>query len=512
LPGLIPAAKPAAVAVEQIDAAGRRIDPHLTALGRPPRGTFFLALAAAVGDERGMDAIARKPIVGALDRAGLREAFAVWMQVSIAGIGGAALQLATMHRILVRERRWISEERFFHALSYCIALPGPETQQLAIYIGWLVHRRIGGIIAGSLFILPGAICMMALCFGYVTGADSSFGHAMFLGVRPAILAVMADAILRFGSHVLHSKWMGALAAVAFIAAFLKVAFPIIILAAAAVGICIALAGLPGLARPSADAPDALAASDENSALLAQPRTSLRRFATALAAGLALWLAPPAVLLATLGLHSIYTQISLLMGKVALMALGGDYAVVAYAAEQGIHAHHWLSGSQMQEGIAMGEMVPGTIIIVTQFVGFIAAFRDSGALPPLLAGTIGGLLATWMTFCPCFLFIMLVAPFIEGLRRNALLNNTLQAVTAAAVGMILNLSVWFGLRTLFDEIERLHYAPFRFDLPVLASVNPWAVALFAFAAIAVLRFRVSAVTTLLASSAAGVVMLLLGLTR
>jgi chromate transporter len=459
-----------------------------------------------------MDALVNDGALRRPWRASLRDAVWVWAHVSAAGIGGAALQLATMHRLLVQRKRWISEERFFHALSYCIALPGPETQQLAIYVGWLAHRALGGILAGSLFILPGAICMMALCFGYVTGADSSLGHALFLGVRPAILAVMADAILRFGRHVLHSKGMAALAAAAFLGAFFKVAFPIIILTAAFVGICIAAAGLPGLKRPTADVTGRPAAAGEYAALPDHTRPNLTRFAVTLPIGLVLWLAPPIALLAVFGFHNVYAQISLLMGKVALMAVGGDYALVAYAAEQAVHSFHWLSVREMQDGIAMGEMVPGTIIIVTQFVGFIAAFRDAGALPPLVAGMFGGLLATWMTFCPCFLWIMLIAPFIEGLRRNALLNSTLQAVTAAAVGMILNLSVWFGLRTLFEQVERIRYAPFRFDLPVLTSVNPWALVLFVCAAIAVLRFRVSAVVTLLVSSTVGVVLLLAGVTR
>ena len=197
-----------------------------------------------------MDAIAQKPVVGVQGRGSLHEALQVWSQVSVAGIGGSALQLATMHRLLVQTKRWISEERFFHALSYCIALPGPETQQLAIYIGWLAHRMIGAIIAGGLFMLPGMICMMALSFGYVTGADSPAGHAISLGIRPAILAVMAEAIVRFGRHVLHSRLMVALAGAAFVAAFLKISFLLIVIVAASIGICTALAGLPGLARPA----------------------------------------------------------------------------------------------------------------------------------------------------------------------------------------------------------------------------------------------------------------------
>jgi chromate transporter len=455
-----------------------------------------------------MHSIVPKPRGEASDHVTLREALKVWGQVSVAGIGGAALQLATMHRLLAQKRRWISEERFFHALSYCIALPGPETQQLAVYVGWLTNRMIGAIIAGGLFILPGVICMMALSFGYVTGADSPAGQAISLGIRPAILAVMAEAIVRFGGHVLHSRWMGVLAGVAFIAAFLNIAFPLIIISAAAIGAGAALAGLPGFARPAAT--DG-AASGQEDELPDHARLRPARFALSLAFWLVLWLAPPIVLLATLGLDSIYTQISLLFGKVSLMAVGGDYAVVAYAAQQVVGTYHWLSAREMQEGIAMGEMVPGTIMIVTQFLGSIAAYRDPGSLPPLLAGALGGLLATWMTLCPCFLWIMLVAPFIEGLRRNALLNSTLQAVTAAAVGMILNLSVWFGLRTLFRGVETIHYGWLKFDLPNFSAIDFWALALFVCAAIAVLRFKLGTVPTLIGSSAAGVLLLLFGVT-
>ena len=457
-----------------------------------------------------MAVVEGQSVVGAPERSDFTGVVGIWAQVSAAGIGGPALQLATMHRLLVQRKRWISEERFFHALSYCIALPGPETQQLAVYIGWLAHRTLGAVIAGGLFILPGAICMMALSFGYVSGADSAIGKAIFVGVRPAILAIMLEAMIRFGRHVLHSKWMVALAGVAFVGAFLRIPFPIIILSAALIGIAAAAAGVSGLARPMRDATDKTVPGDLQAELADHTQPSLAQFLVSLALWLALWLTPLIALLATLGPDNVYTQIALLMGKVATMAVGGDYAVVAYAAEQGVHSYHWLTSREMQEGIAMGEMVPGTIIIVTQFVGFIAAFRDPGSLPPLLAGTLGGLLASWMTFCPCFLWILLMAPFIERLRRNVLLNSTLQAVTAAAVGMILNLSVWFGLRTLFHHIDRIRYPHFRLDIPDVTSIDPWALALFACAAIAMLRFRTSAVTTLFVSSAAGMGLLLAGL--
>jgi chromate transporter len=456
-----------------------------------------------------MDAIVEKPIATAAAPASMREALVTWAQVSAAGIGGAALQLATMHRLLVQRKCWISEERFFHALSCCIALPGPETQQLAVYIGWLAHRMIGGIIAGGLFVLPGALCMMAACVGYVTGAESPVGQAIFLGIRPAILAIMIEAILRFGHHVIHNKWMAALAAAAFVAAFLQIAFPIIIVAAAALGGALGLAGLPGLARPQSAARKGAATHEFD--VPDHTRPKFPHFVRALTFWLALWLAPPVTLFALFGFANIYTQISLLFGKVALMALGGDYAVVAYAAQQAIESYHWLSAREMQAGIAMGEMVPGTIMIVTQFIGFIAAYRHPGFLLPVIAGALGGALATWMTFCPCFLWISLVAPFIEGLRRQAVLNSTLQGVTAAAVGMILNLSAWFAIRTLFHAVERTRYAFFGFDRPIMTSFDCWALALFAGALIAVFYFKIGTVKTLMIFSATGVLPYVLGLT-
>jgi chromate transporter len=444
------------------------------------------------------------------DRIGWLDLFKVWSRVSASGIGGPGLQIATMHRLAVQKRRWISEERFFHALSYCIAMPGPETQQLAIYIGWLSHRMLGGIIAGGLFILPGAICMMALCFGFVTGADSQIGQAIFLGVKPAIIAIMIEAILRFGRSVLPTRAMLALAAAAFIAAFFKVSFPIIIVIAALCGLAAALGGLSGFTGALRSPPAHAATPHHEDDLPDHTRPSAGYVARTFAICLALWFAPIIVLLATLGPANVFTQISLLFSKVALMSVGGDYAVIAYAAQQVVDSYHWINAREMQDGIAMGEMVPGTIMIVTEFLGFMAAYRDPGHLPPLVAGVLGGLLATWTTFAPCFLWIFVIAPFIEGLRDNALLDGPLRAITAAAVGMIINLSVWFGIRTLFHDVDSVHYAWLSFDMPDLASLDPAALALSIAATIAVLRFRLSTALTIFASSALGVVLFLLGL--
>ena len=343
---------------------------------------------------------AQKDAARAPHRGNLRAALWIWLQVSAAGIGGPGLQIATMHRLLVQGKRWISAERFTNALSYCIAMPGPETQQLAIYIGWLAHRMTGAVIAGGLFILPGVVCMMALCFGYITGADLQVDQAIFLGVRPAILAIMTDAILRFGRAVLPTPWMVAIAVLAFLAAFLKLPFLIILAVAGFLGFCAALAGLPGFARAvAAWTVDDFATIHIEEELPHHTRPSTAQFIRSLTLWLALWFAPVIVLFVLLGPANIFTQISLLFSKVAMMAVGGDYAVIAYAAQQDVDTYHWVSAREMQDGIAMGEMVPGTIMIVTQFLGFMAAYRDPGQLPPLVAGMFGGLLATWMTSPP-----------------------------------------------------------------------------------------------------------------
>jgi len=490
------------------------------ALGGRATATKTAAVRAAVVSRAevsatALGAAARDVVAPFLSRlrVRIRDDIRVWSRVSVAGIGGPALQITIMHRLLVHKRRWISDDRFFHALSYCIAMPGPETQQLAIYIGWLSNRMIGGIIAGGLFILPGILCMMALSFGFVTGANSQIGQAIFFGVKPAILAIMTEAIVRFGRHVLHGRWMVGLAALAFAAAFLRLPFPLIVCAAAVLGLFAALAGLPGFRGAVRAAKDefGIAGRGGGSALPDHTRPGKVEFVRSLLVWLALWLAPPIALLAVLGPASVYAQISLLFSKVALMAIGGDYAVIAYAAQQVVDSYHWVTNREMQEGIAMGEMVPGTIMIVTQFLGFIAAYRDAGALPPLVAGVLGGLLATWATFAPCFLWIFVVAPFIENFRDNSLLDGPLRAVTAAAVGMIVNLSVWFGIRTLFHTVGAVHYGWLSFDLPSIASLDLPSLALFAAAAIAVLRFRFTAIATLAASCAIGMILLFFGLT-
>ncbi len=316
---------------------------------------------------------------------------------------------------------------------------------------------------------------------------------------------MIEAILRFGRSVLLSKLMLGVAALAFATTFLKFPFPVIVLGAALIGAGAELANLPSTMRE-------LAADAKAHKLPVHASPNAIRLIRTLTFWLAVWLTPLITLAVIFGTQNIYTQIAFVFGKVAVMAIGGDGAVISYAAQQAVDAYHWVSPTEMQEGIAMGEMVPGTIMIVTQFLGFITAYRDPGTLPPLVAGGLGGLLATWMTFTPCFLFIMVAAPFIEGLRTSPLLNSTLHSVTAAAVGMLANLTAWFGIRTMFHHIDRVSYAGLDFDVPHAASLDPWALALFIAAALAVLRFKFSAAITLITFSAIGIMLAAVGLTR
>ena len=443
------------------------------------------------------------------------DALRVWFRVAALSFGGPAGQIAVMHRIVVEEKRWIGEARFLHALSYCTLLPGPEAQQLAIYIGWLMHGTRGGIAAGTLFVLPGAVCIMTLSYIY-----AGFGHvgavaSLFFGLKAAVLAVVLQAVVRVGSRALQNRMMLGIAAASFIGIFfLGVPFPLIILTAGLLGwfgtrtgsTLFQIGGGHGKA-----AKNALADADS---LLGegQPEHARATIATARRAAsvwLLLWLVPVLALLATLGLDNTFSQIAVFFSEMAVVTFGGAYAVLAYVAQQAVENHHWLRPGEMLDGLGMAETTPGPLIMVTQFVGFLAAYRDPGGLPPMVAGTLGGLLTTWVTFTPCFLWIFLGAPFIEGLRGNKALSGALSAITAAVVGVILNLAVWFALHTWFRDTAAVHAAGFSFDMPVLRSLDPWAAGLSAAAVVAIFRFRAGMMPTLLACAAAGVALHLAG---
>ena len=445
----------------------------------------------------------------------LREAFWVWLRIAALSFGGPAGQIAVMHRILVDEKRWIGEHRFLHALNYCMLLPGPEAQQLATYIGWLMHKTRGGIVAGGLFVLPGAISIMALSWIYALYGHVGFISALFFGLKCAVLAVVLQAVIRIGSRSLKNNVMRSIAAAAFVLIFFMGApFPLIVLGAGLIGFFVGRAGVSAFqvggghgASKGKIVADADTLLGEELPAHASPTVgqSLRQTIV----WLVLWLAPVVALLLLLGQGSVFTEIATFFSQMAVVTFGGAYAVLAYVAQQAVENYHWLAPKEMLDGLGMAETTPGPLIMVLQFVGFMGAYRHPGALSPLLAGTLGGLLATWVTFIPCFLWIFLGAPFIERMRGNQALSGALSAITAAVVGVVLNLAIWFAIHTIFRNVRSFQTGPLHFDMPVLASVDLWALAISAAAIIAMLRLKIGIFTTLGGASVAGIALYLTG---
>lgn len=440
------------------------------------------------------------------------EALLVWMRVAILSFGGPAGQIAVMHRILVEEKRWISEGRFLHALNYCMLLPGPEAQQLATYIGWLLHRTLGGIVAGGLFILPGIFAIMGLSYIYAAYGNVGFVEALFFGLKAAVLAIVIQAVVRVGKRALRNRIMVALAAAAFVAIFFFGApFPLIIIAAAVIGFVGARLGRPEFAAIEHGGKSAAVIDTMlGETVPDHVRPNASRTLRVVLFWLSLWLIPVLALLIILGPNDIFSQVAIFFSKMAMVTFGGAYAVLAYVAQQAAEYYHWVSPREMLDGLGMAETTPGPLIMVVQFVGFMAAFREASGLSPMLAGTLGGLLATWVTFVPCFLWIFAGAPYVEALRGNKALAGALSAITAAVVGVILNLSIWFALHTLFHQTVPVHGFGLSFDAPVPSSVDPAALVLSLAAAIAIFRFNVGMLVVLAACCGAGVLLRLVGL--
>lgn len=436
----------------------------------------------------------------------LHQALPVWTRIAALSFGGPAGQIAVMHRILVEERRWISENRFLHALNFCTLLPGPEAQQLATYVGWLMHGTRGGLVAGGLFVLPGVIAIMALSWIYALYGNVGLVAGLFFGLKAAVLAIVAQAVLRIGRRALKSRVMVALAAASFVAIFFfDVPFPIIVLTAGVIGYFGGRAGLPQFqaggghdGSGKVDGGPYLLGDEE----LPQEQAAHGHALRSLAIWGTIWLMPVLAVLIVLGSGNVFGQIAVFFSQMAMVTFGGAYAVLAYVAQQAVEHYGWLKPGEMLDGLGMAETTPGPLIMVTQFVGFMAAFRNPGSLPPLLAGTLGGLFTTWVTFAPCFLWIFVGAPYVERLRGNRALAGAFSAITAAVVGVILNLAVWFALHTIFAEIRPFAAGPIRFDMPVLSSLNPWALALALAALVAVFSLRVGMIPTLAACATAG----------
>ncbi|WP_408594567.1 chromate efflux transporter (plasmid) [Paracoccus marcusii] len=446
----------------------------------------------------------------------LAQAARIWARIGLLSFGGPAGQIALMHRILVEENRWLGERRFLHALNYCMLLPGPEAMQLAVYVGWLMHRTLGGIIAGLLFVVPGMVAIMALSWIYAIWGDTGALEGMFFGLKAAVLAIVVQAVIRIGSRALRNRVMIGIAAASFVAIFaFGVPFPVIVLGAALAGFLGAQAGLAAFrgggghgaagGAPVADADTLLGDGTPD-----HTRVSAGWAARISAVFLGLWLLPVAALFLALGPQDVFAQIAGFFSVMAVVTFGGAYAVLAYVAQQAVETYGWLAPGEMLDGLGMAETTPGPLIMVTQFVGFMGALREAGGLPPLLAGTLGGLLTTWVTFLPCFLWIFLGAPFIERLRDNHALTAALTAVTAAVVGVILNLALWFGLHVLFDRLRPVAAMGLDLDLPVWRTLDPAALVLILAAMIAVFRLRAGTVPVLAGCALAGLALHLAGI--
>lgn len=445
----------------------------------------------------------------------LAEAAKIWARIAALSFGGPAGQIAVMHRILVEEKRWIGDGRFLHALNFCMLLPGPEAQQLATYIGWLMHGVRGALIAGLLFILPGVVAIMALSWLYAIWGDVGFVSALFFGLKAAVLAIVLQAVVRVGKRALKNRAMLAIAAASFVAIFAFAApFPLIVAIAAILGWTGAKVGLAGFLGGGGHGAVGKTHVDDAVSLLGEEHGDLTgaKRAGAFRAGataLVLWLVPVAALM-LLAPESVFTDIATFFSKLAVLTFGGAYAVLAWVAQEAVGTYGWLEPGEMLDGLGMAETTPGPLIMVLQFVGFMGAFREAGWASPLIAGSLGGLLATWVTFAPCFAWIFLGAPFMERLRSNQALSAALTAVTAAVVGVILNLALWFAIHVIWREVAMLKAGPFSLELPVLASVDWAAAGLSALALVAVFRLKLGMTAVLGGAAALGLVLHLIGL--
>ena len=390
-----------------------------------------------------------------------------WLKLGFISFGGPAGQIAIMHRELVEKRQWLSEERFLHALNFCMLLPGPEAQQLATYIGWLKHGTLGGVVAGSLFVLPGFLLMVAISIAYASFRSWAPVEGVLFGLKAAVLAIVIEAVIRIARRALKGRFHWIVAAAAFIAIFVfGVPFPVIVLAAAVIGF-VAQRSAPRLF----DAPPVSAGPPP-----APVRESIPRALRIVLTCGALWLTPILVLRASLGADHVLTLESFFFSKMAVVTFGGAYAALAYVAQEAVQTFGWLTADDMLQGLALAETTPGPLILVLTFVGFMAAYGDAAPFSPLWAGVLGATITTWVTFVPCFLWVLLGAPHVEGLRRRPALTAALAMVTAAVVGVILNLAVWFGLHALFRDVQTWHGYGMTIPAPSLNTLDVRALAI------------------------------------
>ena len=427
-----------------------------------------------------------------------RETLRVWLRIGCLSFGGPAGQIALLHREVVDNRNWVSDRRFLHALNFCTLLPGPEAQQLATYLGWLMHGPRGGLAAGLLFIIPGALVMLALSLIYVLFGAVPLIAALFFGLKSAVLVLVVEALLRVGRRALKGQLAWTLAATAFIALFLfNIPFPIVVLAAALTGYILPNHFTSASHRTAKPGPPALI----DAVMDADPTHAPRQATTARRAGiiaLALWLIPLGLIIP---LENTFADIALFFSKMAVVTFGGAYAVLAYVAQDAVERLQWLTAPEMLTGLGLAETTPGPLILVLQFVGFLAGHRAPGTLTGIQGGIIGSAITLWMTFTPCFAFVFLGAPLIERLHSNRALAGALAAVTASVVGVIANLALWFAIQVLFRQTTPIRAAWLSFEAPIWTTIDPYALLLATTAAIALLYLNLGVIRTLAICSAA-----------
>ncbi len=427
----------------------------------------------------------------------LAEATRAWFAISLQTFGGPAGQIAVMQHTLVDEKRWIGQKRFLHALSYCTLLPGPEAQQLAIYIGWLLNGVRGGLIAGTLFVLPGVLALLGLSALYVGAGDTTLVTAILAGLASAVLAIVAQAVFRVGGRALGHPALVALAVAAFVALWMfAVPFPIVIGVAAVIGWA-----LGRWAPHTMKAPTKHGSGDEGPAPLISDdalhteRPSRSHAVKVVVLGLVAWAVPVGAVVALTGRDSIFTDQALFFTGAALVTFGGAYAVLAYVAQKAVEVYGWLTPGEMVTGLALAETTPGPLIMVVQFVAFVGAYRDPGDLNPWVAAVLASLLTTWVTFVPCFVFVFVGAPYVERLRGNHALSAALTGIMAAVVGVIANLAIFFAVHTLFSDVATLTWGPVHLQAPEPGTLKPLSLAVALFAAFLLFRWKWSVLRTL-----------------
>lgn len=441
---------------------------------------------------------AEQVVPGTAAKPSFYEAFWVWLKIGCLSFGGPAGQIALMHRVAVDEKKWIDEPRFLHALNFSMLLPGPEATQLATYIGWLLHGVRGGLVAGILFVLPGALFMLGFSLLYALGRGFPLIDGALFGIKAAVLVIVVEALIRIGRRALKTSFLLLLAAAGFIGIFfLDLPFPLIVVGSAILGYVIA--------RRS---PAMLGLSADNEVVSPPLPGRWKQSLVAIVTGLILWWTPVLLAIAVLGDQHVLVSIGTFFSKLAIVSFGGAYALMAYMAQQVVETNGWMTAAEMVDGLGLAETTPGPLILVTQFVGFLAAFRDAAPFTPLTAGLLGAALTTWVVFVPSMLWIFAGAPFIEQLRSNKQLSGALAAITAAVVGVILNLSLWFALHVLFGKVQEMRGGIFRWYAVDFSTLDIPAAVLAVVAGLLAFVFHLGLIPTVVVMAGLGIVVKLL----